>query len=97
MSHPFLVLNRSNRRVIHQAKTLPEAQGFCSGHPQCTSIAMSVNGRAKHEMEFVIQIVDDGGKVVAESARLYFDDAVDTFLDARLLLIPACQAKAVTR
>src|ERR1700722_4098103 len=96
MSHPFLVLNRSNRRVIHQAKTLSEAQGFCSGHPQCTSIAMSVSGRAKHEVEFVIQVVDDAGKVVAESTRLYFEDAVDTFLDARILLVPACLAKAVT-
>jgi hypothetical protein len=93
----FLVLNRSNSRVLHQSKTLPEAKGFCEGHPQPTSIAMLAEGRAKHEMEFVIQIVDDDGKLIAESARMYFDDAIDTFMDAKLLLVPACMAKGVRR
>jgi hypothetical protein len=92
-SAPFLVLNR---RVIHQAKTLPEAKGFCEGHPQPTSIAMLAETRGKCEMDFVLQIVDDAGKVLATSAPIYFGDVVDAFLDARILLVPASMAmKAV--
>jgi hypothetical protein len=96
-SSPFLVLNRSNRRVIHQAKTLPEAKGFCDGHPRPCSIAMLAEGRATNEMEFVIQVVDDAGKVLATSDWLYFDDAIEAFLDAKLLLVPRSMAESGVR
>lgn len=88
MSPPFLVLNRGNRRVIHQAKSLPEAQGFCAAHSSPTSIAMLAQSPRSIEWDFVIQTVSESGKVLAQSAVLHLDDAMEELCGAKLMLVP---------
>ena len=93
-SAPFLVLNRANRRVIHQAASLAEARGFSEGHPRPCAIAIVAETYACSEMEFCIELVNcETGRVLARSAPLEFDEATDEFLMAKVLLVPASLSK----
>jgi hypothetical protein len=99
MSTPFLVLNRSNRRVIHQAASLAEARGYSEARDEPTTIAMLAEHYVDVEWGFVIQLVNiENGKVLAQSVEMDFNQATDEFLATKLLLVPACLAdrKAVT-
>ena len=90
----FLVVNRGNRRVLHQADSLAEARGFSEGHSKPTAIAIIAETYACSEMEFCIELVNsENGRVLARSAPLNFDEATDEFLFARVLLVPACLSK----
>jgi hypothetical protein len=93
-SAPFIVLNRSNRRVIHQAASLEAARSFTEGHSKPCAIAMIAETYASAEMDFCIEIVNaESGRVLARSAPLEFNEATDEFLMAKILLVPACLAK----
>jgi hypothetical protein len=93
-SAPFLVLNRSNRRVIHQAASLAEARGFSEGHPRPCAIAIIAEVHASSEMQFCIELVNcDTGRVLARTVPLDFDEETDEFLMAKILLVPACLSK----
>lgn len=99
MSGSFLVLNRSNRRVIHQAASLAEARGYSEAREEPTTIAMVAEHHVSVEWHFVIQLVNcQNGRVLAQSSEMEFDEATEEFLATKLLLVPACLAerKAVT-
>jgi len=85
---PFLVLNRGNRRVIHQCESLAEAKGYSDGHSSPTSIAMLAESSRSIEWDFVIQTVSEGGKVIAQSAVMQLPDAMDTLCGCKLMLVP---------
>jgi hypothetical protein len=93
MSHPFLVLNRSNRKVIHQAASLAEARGYSEARDEPTTIAMVAEYYAESEWSFVIQLVNiENGKVLAQSGEMDFNEASDQFISTKLLLVPSCLA-----
>ena len=90
----FLVVNRGNRRVLHQADSLAEARGFSEGHSKPCVIAIVAETYLCAEMEFCIELVNcETGRVLARSAPLDFDEATEEFLFARVLLVPASLSK----
>jgi hypothetical protein len=89
---PYLVLNRSNRRVLHQAATLAEAEGFSRGCPKPTATAMLIQCFPAGEIEFCIQLVTDDGQILATSRPMQIDRAIESFMDSKVLLVPRCLA-----
>ena len=83
-SSPFIVLDRSTRRVIHQAKTLAEARGFSEARDEPTTIGIIPEVRARTEWSYVFQLINaDTGEIIAESSPRDFDDAAEALARSR--------------
>ena len=85
----FLVVDRATRRVRHQTDSLPAARGYVEACKRPTCIAVIAETHGKSESMFRIEVVNDEGRVLARTCEIEFLDAVETFLDSRLVLVPA--------
>jgi hypothetical protein len=88
---PFVVLNRGDRKVIHQAATLAEARGYSEARDEPTAVAMIAETLNATEWAFCFQCVNsETGDVLMQSAPMDFDQAAAEMYGLKLLLVPAC-------
>lgn len=94
-----MVIDRSSKRILHQAATLPEARGFSEVRDEPTTIGMIPETLDATEWSFRFQCINsDTGEILMESEVMDFDEAADAMYGLKLLLVPECLAdrKAVT-
>jgi hypothetical protein len=98
-STPFVVIDRSSKRILHQAATLPEARGFSEARDEPTTIGMIPEAFDATEWRYRFQaVISDTGEILMESKVMDFDEAADVMYGLKLVLVPECLAdrKAVT-
>jgi hypothetical protein len=96
---PFVVLDRSSRKVIHQAATLAEARGFSEARDEPTTIGMIPETLNATEWAFRFQCINgETGEILMQTEPMDFDEAADAMYGLKLLLVPVTLAdrKAVT-
>jgi hypothetical protein len=92
-SAPFVVIDRSSKRILHQAATLPEARGFSEARDEPTTIGMIPEILDATEWSFRFECINsDTGEILMQSEPLDFDEAADAMYGLKLLLVPACLA-----
>jgi hypothetical protein len=90
----FLVVDRSSRRIRHEATSLAEARGFMECRKRPSVIAIVVDCYARIEPTFVVQAVSvETGLVLCQSREMELDEAIDELMGAKLTLIPASMAR----
>jgi hypothetical protein len=90
----FLVVDRSSRRIRHEAASLAEARGFMQCRKRASLLAIVVDCYARVEPEFVVQAVSvETGLVLCQSRPMELDEAIDELMGCKLTLVPASMAR----
>ena len=85
---PFLVLDRSEKRVLYEANSLGQACGYCDASDNLCFIAtVAVSNRT--EWKYRIHLMDKSGQILCSGPVIDLYEAEDLLCSLRVVVLPA--------